>query len=119
MPDDAALHETLRLHRAEQAVERAQRLLDHPLTDERAPAPAPFDDSLGLQPPDRLPHRVPADAVLCPQFLIPGEMRPELPSRQTAPQVSKHLGPQRQRAVPVHDHAPSMRRSGGERDERS
>src|SRR5215468_4815618 len=64
--DDAALYVTLRLHRAEQAVERAERLLDHCTGDEGPPSPPAFDDPFRLQSAHRLPHGVAADTVLGP-----------------------------------------------------
>jgi cell volume regulation protein A len=107
--DDAVLDEALLFDRTEQAVQRAQRLFDRAVPDERPAAPAAFEDALVLQAAHRLPHGVPADAVVLGQLVVAGEAQPELPGGQPAPEVAEDLRPQRQGTVPVDGHGVHVR----------
>jgi hypothetical protein len=103
VPDNAALREAVLLNGPEQAVQRAERLLDHPRPDEGSLAAAAVDDSLGLEPTGGLPDGLAADAVLAGQLGVGGEARAEFPALDPAAQVSENLRPQGQGTVLV-DH---------------
>src|SRR5690606_20506413 len=69
-------------------------LLPAPAYPLRAPARSALDESLVLQPSNRLSHSVPADAVLVYQFPIGGKGRVELTGDKATLQVLENAGPQ-------------------------
>jgi hypothetical protein len=86
-----ALGQARGLDRGEQAVERADGLLDLGAPHAGRPAPLGGDETLGAQAAQRLAHRVAADLVLRNEGVLAGEDRVELALAQSSPQIVLNL----------------------------
>ena len=114
--DLAGLLHAGRLHGPEEAVERAQRLLELGAVDHGPPTPLPAEHPGPVEVADRLAHGVPAHAVGLGELEI-GREAPvvELAGREAAAQVGFELRPQRERALAIqwlHGHGDPRRPDG-------
>ena len=95
LKDVAALLDARRLHRVEQAVERAERLLELRPVDDGPAAALATQDPGPVEVADRLAHGVATHPVLVDQLVVGGETVGELPGGHTREQVLMDALPQR------------------------